>query len=212
MRLILPPQKALLWTNVEDPIKYYYYPFIGYFYKGRVRTVLKLMKPYFFDSLLDIGYGCGILYPTLQYHAKKLYGIETHGKEKEVTDSMKRLGVDVKLMPGNILDMSDIKKKFDSLLLVSVLEHIKDLDTAVNELASVQTKNGMIFVGSPVKNKITDLVFTLFGFDYEKHHPSSHRAILRALAKKYQILKIRTFPKNVPIDYALYFSVVGRKR
>ena len=211
MRLILPPQKALIWTNVEDPIKYYYYPFIGYFYRKRVRTVLSLIKQNKFASLLDIGYGCGILFPTLEQYAKNLHGIETHGKEKEVTETMKRLGVDVSLTPGNILDMSNIKKKFDAVLLVSVLEHIKELDTAVNEISRVQTKDGMIFVGSPVKNKITDLVFTLFGFDYEKHHPSSHHAILQALAKKYEILKVLTFPKNVPLDYALYFSAVGRK-
>ncbi len=212
MKFKLPPRKALVWTNYEDPIKYYYYPFIGYFYRKRVQTVLNLMKHYFFNTLMDVGYGCGILYPTLKRHAKELYGVETHGKEKEVTESMKRLGVDVNLIPGSVLDLSKIKKKFDALLLVSILEHIKDIDKAVDELASIHTDKGMIFVGSPVKNKITDAIFTLFGFDYEKHHPSSHRDILRALSKKYKILKLRTFPKHVPLDYALYFSVAGVKK
>lgn len=211
MKLILPPKNAFVHTNVEDPIDYYYYPFIGYFYKKRLTMVLNLVQRRDFDSILDIGYGCGILFPTLNQAAKHLYGIETHGKEKDVSSCMQKLGVHVNLIPGNILDLSSVKRKFDAMVLVSILEHVKEIDKAVEELAGLQTKGDLVFVGSPVKNRITDLVFRLFRFDYEKHHPSSHKDILRALAKKYDILKLKTFPSWAPLDYALYFSVVGRK-
>jgi len=212
MKLILPPKNAFVHTNVEDPIDYYYYPFIGYFYKKRLNMVLNLVQRRDFDSILDIGYGCGILFPTLNQAAKHLYGIETHGKEKDVSSCMQKLGVHVNLIPGNILDLSSVKRKFDAMVLVSILEHVKEIDKAVEELAGLQNSGDGVFVGSPVKNKITDLVFTLFGFDYKTHHPSSHRDILRALSRKYEIVKITWFPSWVPLDYALYFSCAGRKK
>lgn len=212
MKLVLPPRKSLVYTNIEDPIKYYYIPFVGYFYKKRLRMVLGMIERNDFDSLLDIGYGCGILFPTLKNYSKNLYGIETHGMEKEVTESMEKLGVKVNLIPGNILDLSKIDKKFEAITMVSILEHIKEIDKAVEQVATLQSPRDLMFVGSPVKNRITDLVFTLFGFDYETHHPSSHKDILRALEKKYDVLKLKWFPSFVPLDYSLYFTCVGRKK
>jgi len=40
---IFPTEKNLIKTNEEDPIDYYYYPIIGYFYRRRLRDVLSLL-------------------------------------------------------------------------------------------------------------------------------------------------------------------------
>lgn len=207
-----PPKTALVWTNDEDPIDYYYKPIIGYFYRKRIQLVLNLIKHYTFDRLIDIGYGCGLLFPALSEHAHRLFGLENHGKHAEVRRRIKKLGVDVTLYHGDLRDLSSLPKNFDAITLVSVLEHIKEIDSAARELAAIQPRGTMLFCGSPVKNKITDLIFTLFGFDYEKHHPSSHRAIINALGKHYRILKLTWFPRFLPLDYSLYFAFSARKK
>lgn len=212
MNMVLPPRSALVWTNIEDPVNYYYYPVIRHFYRQRLQLVLEVMDNRQHENLMDVGYGCGIMYPSLQAHARELWGVETHDKLDEVEASMKRLGVSVNLLHGTIHDLSGLKTRFDAVLLISVLEHVSDLATAIDEIASIQPENGSIYVGSPVKSRLTDLIFKVLRFDANKYHVNSHRDIITAIERRYKIRKFLTYPRGCPLDYAFYFACEAVKK
>jgi hypothetical protein len=62
-KLYLPPKGILEPNNDDDRLKYYYVPIVGRLYVGRINMTLGLLKRDEFSSILEIGYGSGVLMP-----------------------------------------------------------------------------------------------------------------------------------------------------
>ncbi len=211
-RFILPQKKNIFKTNVEDPAYYYYIPFIGYFYKIRLINSLSMLSEHS-DKLLDIGYGCGIFFPSLYTVADKLHGIETHGQEELVYDMLNREQLDpakVELAHGSILNIPYEADFFDTVICISVLEHIKDLDLAIGEIYRVLRPGGTAVLSFPARNTVTDVLFTMMGFSPRKLHPSSHADIIDAVKKKFKLEETLSIPV-VPYLPKLYYTIKCKK-
>ena len=184
MKIELPSQKDLTVTNDEDPLKYYYLPIAASFYKKRLKDVLRLLGNKKYKNLLDIGFGCGLLFPELSKRCENLYGLEVHDKIEEVEKSMRKIGIKVNLEKGSVLKLPYKDNFFDAIVSVSTLEHIEDLETASNEILRVLGPGGTLVLGFPARNEFTDMIFRMCGNDPRKIHPSGHKDILGVFGEK----------------------------
>jgi ubiquinone/menaquinone biosynthesis C-methylase UbiE len=103
-------------------------------------------------------------------------------------------------------------ENFDTIVSVSTLEHISNLDKAMHEMSRVLKKEGEVILSFPVRNPITDQFYKLFGYNPRKIHPSSHRDIINAAKKYFIVKKIIKFPALLPLDVAGYCSIKCLKK
>ena len=128
----LPDRKNIFATNLEDPLKYYYLPILGSLFRKRLEVGLRLLGTGKFSRILEIGYGSGILFPELQRRSSLIVGVDTHHHPELVREMMRREGIDAVLGIGDILHLSFIDGSFDALVCLSVLEHVADLEQALD--------------------------------------------------------------------------------
>jgi SAM-dependent methyltransferase len=202
--LALPRRGVLPKTNDEDPVEYYY-GITAPLYRGRLSIAAGLLGDGY-RTLLDVGYGSGIFFLELGRRSERLVGVEVHGKETSVTDALRRLGVRAELRPGSIYDLPAADAEFDALVSLSVLEHLGDLERALDELRRVVVRGGVCVLGFPVRQPLTDAFFRLFGFDPRELHPSSHRDILAATGAHpgFVVERVAHFPRVLPLALAGY--------
>jgi SAM-dependent methyltransferase len=202
--LLLPPRGALPKTNDEDPVDYYY-GVTAPLYRGRLALAARMLGRGY-PSLLDVGYGSGIFFPELGRRADRLVGVEIHGREAGVRDALRKLGVEVELRPGSILELPADEGEFDAVVCLSVLEHLPELGGALRELRRVLTLGGVAVLGFPVRQPLTDAFFRLFGFDPRELHPSSHADIIRAAHADsgYDVARVAHFPGLLPLGLSGY--------
>ncbi len=210
--LILP--KRFYNTNDEDPTLFYRLPLIGNVYRKRLENTLKLTEKVE-GSIADIGYGSGLLFPSLLKKCSVCHGFETHGNEGKVWQMLENEGIakeKVVLKPGSILDIPAEDEAFDEIVCVSTLEHIPELDRAMSEMRRVLKTGGKAIFSFPVRNSVTDWFYRLVGYDPRKLHPSSHRDIIAAAEKAFAVEETLTFPRLRNIDLTLYCTVKCVKR
>jgi len=209
--MILPPKNLIPYINEEDPKKYYFLPITGYFYKKRLKNTLFLLGQKKYEKLLEIAFGSGILLPELSLHTKKLYGLETHEHINKVENMLTKLDIGAELTKGSLMSMPYPDNSFDCIVAVSVMEHIRDLDTAFSEIKRVLAESGTAIISFPTRNLAMRAFFSLAGYKTEEIHPSTHRDIIKAAKKYFVIEDILPLPKYAPLDYALYCSIRCRK-
>ncbi len=211
MKIDLPPKKYVSVTNEEDPLKYYYLPVAGWFYKKRLKDVLSSLGDSERENLLEVGFGAGIFFPELKKRCRNIYGLEVHDKTSEVYQSMSDFGIETDLKQGDILNMPYQDDFFDVVVSVSTLEHIKDLNKASDEITRILKPGGVAVLGFPVRNIITDMIFRICGNNPRDIHPSSHRDILKAFNEKMILEEIIKLPDFLPMDFGLYVSARFKK-
>jgi ubiquinone/menaquinone biosynthesis C-methylase UbiE len=213
-KLIFPSKSNVFKTNDEDPIDFYYYPVIGWIYRKRLANTLALVSSGR-EKLLDIGYGSGLLFPSLLNAALICYGLENHGQEEKVYDFLAKEKIakeKVVLKDGSILAIPFTDGFFDTIVSVSTLEHIPDLDKAMSEMSRTLKNGGEMILSFPVRNPITDAFYRLFGYNPRQIHPSSHRDIIAAAKKYFTVEKILKFPAFFPLDFSGYCSIKCSKK
>lgn len=211
MKLTLPKKNNLTKTTWEDSFDLYYTPFVRYVYLHRFKMAAELIGKKRYNSLLDIGFGCGIFLKELHTHAVSLYGIDLHDNIDEVLRMAHNENFSAELRKGSILAIPYGLGSFDCVVSMSVLEHLTDLDNAMREIRRIACHNADIILGFPVRNFSTNTFFRALGYDPCNIHPSGHNDILRVIKKHFKIIDMVRFPKYFPVDLGLYVVVKCRK-
>ena len=87
---------------------------------------------------------------------------------------------------------------------MSVLEHLTELDRALDELRRVLRPGGVAVLGYPVRNPLTDAFFRLARYNPREIHPSSHADILAAAERHPGFdVDVRAHFPSLPADLAL---------
>ena len=216
MRKVLLPRREYLEKTgdreFDSFVRCHYLPVVRRVYRKRIRMVTSLLPENHIDRLLDIGYGPGLLFPELSQRCQRLHGIDIHDKFPVVKRMLEKSNIRAILTAGDLLTLHYKDTSVDAVVSSSVLEHIKDLPTALGEIARVLKEEGTAVLSFPVKNKITKILFRILGFNDDVIHPSSHEAILREIPNHFEIEALRQFPPFIPRDFALYIAVRLRKK
>jgi SAM-dependent methyltransferase len=218
VRFELPPAGALKPNNEVDPFKFYYRPLIGRVFAARLDTGLRLVEGRF-QKLLEIGYGSGLLMPTLARVTDELYGADLEREPAGLREALARLGVTPKqLVQADIRKLPFDESSFDGVVAFSILEHLKqhELDEAAREVARVLQPGGRFLVGCPAVHKAMNAAFAAIGFSgIENHHFSGLPDVVRAAEPWFTVEKRASWPSLMgvaPLGWAPYSSVLLRRK
>ena len=204
MNIRLPKKENIFITSKTDPVHRHFHPIIRYFMNKRIEVILDLMSNYHFDRLLDAGYGGGVFLPELSKRCKELYGIDIHKNSSKVELMLRKEGIKAHLQRNSLTEIDFPDHYFDAVVCLSVLEFVRDTESAIKELRRVTQKDGRIFLGVPVENILTNLALRLILTKPSKVHVANHKEIFTVAKKLLKFEKIRTFPFYLPVDFGLF--------
>lgn len=214
VRLELPPQGTLKANDENDPLPYYYHPWVGWLYRHRLQMGLDLLPaavaaegsgaPARARRVLEVGVGSGVLVPTLTRHYAEYTGTDltlAAGLDKLVS-----AGCRATFRSADLLRDGDLPADhFDAVVCFSVLEHIRDADGAARGLARALAPEGTLVTGYPMVSPLMTRAFSLIGFQgIDDHHVSSPVSIAAALSRVLTPVTRVAFPPLAPVRAALY--------
>ena len=195
--LKLLPYKEYRGVRREYSIIFYYLPVFGQMYRRRVELCLAECKGG--DSILEVGFGSGLTFLNLNEMYQKIYGLDLSCDVQEVARVFALLGIHPDLRNGNVLDMPYEDNQFDTVLLISILEHLQpeELDRAFAEIRRILKPGGQVIYGVPVERPFMVAMFALLGYNIRKYHFSTEKDIAATAAKHLHQVRI-TSMKGAP--------------
>jgi len=191
------PKNEYAGVNELDPIKYYYFPIFGKMYRRRVELCLSQCKGG--GKILEIGFGTGLAFLNLEPLYKEIHGLDLTVEIDKVEGLFSRHGVKTYLKKGSVLMMPYENDSFDTVLLVSILEHLKpdELSQAFSEIYRVLKPGGQLIYGVPVERKFMEFMFRLLGHNIRDEHFSTEEDVYQAAKKQFteiERIKMRGTP------------------
>ena len=172
-------------VNELDPIKYYNYPIIGHLYRRRVELCLSQCTGG--EKILEIGFGTGLTFLNLNPLYTEIHGLDLTADVDQVADLFTRHGVATHLENGSVIEMPYADNSFDTVLLISILEHLKPETQAqaFAEIHRVLKPGGQVVYGVPVERKLMVMMFRLLGHDIRQEHFSTEKDVYQAAAQQF---------------------------
>lgn len=195
-KLNLLPEKHLIKTGDVDHGDWNFKPFLGIIMKARFRLIVRMLAKKRRGHLLEIGYGSGVFLPELVKHAHKIYGIDIHNKPNEVAGKLLEYDVKAELVSGGAEKMIWEDNSFDSIVAVSALEFVSDLEAVCLEVKRTLRPNGSFMLVTPGKSPILDFGFNLLtGKSAKKDFEDRREIVLPMLFKHFEVKQELSFPK-----------------
>ena len=96
------------------------------------------------------------------------------------------------LQNGNILDMPYQDNYFDTVLLISILEHLKPDEQvrAFQEMKRVLKPNGQVVYGVPIERGLMVFMFRVMGCNIREHHFSTEKDVQAAAESVLQKVRV----------------------
>jgi len=122
-------------------------------------------KPLSGISILDIGCGGGLLSEPMSKMGANVTGIDASDKNIKIA----KLHSKKNKLKINYLCSSPeklkIKKKFDVILNMEIVEHVEDIDFFLKSCSKLLKKNGLMFVAT-INKTFKSYVFAIVGAEY----------------------------------------------
>ena len=122
-------------------------------------------KPLSGISILDIGCGGGLLSEPLSRLGANVTGIDASDKNIKIA----KLHSKKNKLKINYLCSSPeklkIKKKFDVILNMEIVEHVEDIDFFLKSCSKLLKKNGLMFVAT-INKTLKSYIFAIIGAEY----------------------------------------------
>jgi ubiquinone/menaquinone biosynthesis C-methylase UbiE len=203
-KLKLLPASQYKGVNQLDPIKYYYWPLLGRMYCRRVELALNECTGG--ERILEVGFGTGLAFPNLHEAYKEIHGIDLTVDIHAIKSVFEPLNIPLFLEKGDVLQMPYQDNFFDTVLLVSILEHLKphELEQAFLEVRRVLKPGGQMVYGTPVEKPFMVFMFNLLGHNIRDEHFSTEKEIAAAARKIFSsghVIPMKSIP---PIAGAVY--------
>jgi SAM-dependent methyltransferase len=205
------PGKGALAAGPVDPLAYYYKPVVGSLYRARLDTALALLQPPY-ERILELGYGSGILMPTLASLGGRVHGLDLEAEPSEVSPRLARLGVQAELVKGDASRLPFPDEHFDLVVAMSIFEHIAELGPVIASVRRVLKPGGHLLVGMPRVDRLMEGLFPLIGFKgINDHHVTTYRQFLRAAHGELELSKLKLMPGWAPAWAGLYYGMLLRR-
>jgi ubiquinone/menaquinone biosynthesis C-methylase UbiE len=198
----------VLKTSKYDPITRleHWNPLIRKAYKSRFLVCFQQLKKNN-GKLLELGIGSGYTIPHLSHQGFKVYGIDLHGKLPDIKNGYQEFNVF--LIKADAQNLPFIDCSFDSLVAISLLEHLDEPEKTLLEIKRVLKEDGEISFGIPVKNLFTQLWF-LLSRSPATHEHKSHKIIVEQIRKNFKVVK--KVQLSLIFPYLHYYIVLRCKK
>ena len=179
-RLLLLPRADYVAGDRDDPLRFYFAPLVGRFYRRRLELCLAECRGG--ERVLEVGFGSGVSLRNLAALYREVHGLDLHPRRDEVAAVFSRHGLAPRLLTGDVRALPYPDAFFDTVLAVSILEHLRpaDLRLACAEIARVLKPGGQAIYGVPVERDLMVWAFAALGCDIRRHHFSTERDVERA--------------------------------
>ena len=203
-KLKLLPAEKYKGTNQYDPIKYYYWPVFGRMYRSRVELALNECSGG--ERVLEVGFGTGLAFPNLHDNYKEIHGIDLTVDIHAVKSVFESMNIPLFLEKGDVAKMPYKDNFFDTVLLVSILEHLKpiELEQAFVEVRRVLKPGGQMVYGTPVEKPFMVFMFRMLGHNIRDEHFSTEKEIAAAAHKAFSKGRVIQMKSTPPIAGAVY--------
>ncbi len=203
-KLKLLPAKKYKGINQYDPIKYYYWPVFGRMYRSRVELALNECSGG--ERVLEVGFGTGLAFPNLHDNYKEIHGIDLTVDIHAVKSVFESMNIPLFLEKGDVVKMPYNDNFFDTVLLVSILEHLKpvELEQAFVEVRRVLKPGGQMVYGTPVEKPFMVFMFRMLGHNIRDEHFSTEKEIAAAAHKAFSKGRVIQMKSTPPIAGAVY--------
>lgn len=199
------PRSALIRTSELDQGAWNYGGVLGWVISRRLGLVDRLLAGVESGRLLEVGYGSGVFMPTLTRHCTVLDGIDVHEHPEQVMRVLAGHGIAADLRTGSAESLPYPDRSMDSVVCISVLEFVDDLDAAAAELRRVVADSGRLVVVTPGRSRLLDLGLRLLtGHRADDTFRHRREQILAALTEHFRIERTRSFPRRAPRFAQLY--------
>jgi ubiquinone/menaquinone biosynthesis C-methylase UbiE len=188
----------------RDPLHLYYWPVLGRLYRRRVEMCLAECRGG--QRILEVGFGSGVTFFGLAQAYQEIHGIDLSAKVEPLSALFAQGGLNVQLCNADVMDIPYADEQFDTVLLVSILEHLKghELQRAMEEVRRVLKSGGQMVYGVPVERPFMVLMFRLLGYNIRDHHFSTEADVARAAGRVLDCLSIKQMKSPIPGMGALY--------
>jgi len=139
---------------------------------------------------LEIGFGAGLTFLNLQEEYEEIYGLDLTANVGIITELFHKRHIETHLQNGSVLEMPYANDYFDSVLLISILEHLhpEEQETAFREIRRVLKPGGQVVYGVPIERPLMVFAFHMLGYNIRDHHFSTEKDVIGA-AQKIEKLK-----------------------
>lgn len=191
-------------VNRDDPLRYYYWPIVGQMYRRRVE--LCLGECLGGQRVLEVGFGSGLTFLNLDGMYQEIHGMDLTASVTEVRSVFDELGVRTFLRNGDVLKMPYENDTFDTVLLISILEHLKpeEQDIAFGEICRVLKPGGQVVYGAPVERPFMVSMFRLLGYDIRQAHFSTEKQIAASAEKFFRNVRLIQMNSTPPLFGVVY--------
>lgn len=195
--LRLLPKQLLVETGPVDHADWNSRLLLGWISRQRFRMVQSQLPPGRVGRLLEVGYGSGVFLPELALHARELYALDIHERQHQVARALAKHGVQARLYSAMAEDMPFPARQFDTVVGVSCLEFMADLDAAAREVTRVLTPNGVFIAVSPSTSRHIDAGFRLLtGKDPEDDFQGRRQRVLPTLLRYFEVEQRTVWPSG----------------
>lgn len=188
----------------EYSVIFYYLPIFAHLYRKRVELCLAECKSG--KKILEIGFGSGLTFLNLNEMYKEIHGLDLTCDIEEVKKVFAKHNIYPHLQNGDARKMPYADDQFDTILIISTLEHLKpnELDKAFLEIKRVLKPGGQVIYGVPVERPFMVFMFRLLGYDIRDHHFSTERDIETAASHYLKKIKLQTMKASLAIFGDVY--------
>jgi ubiquinone/menaquinone biosynthesis C-methylase UbiE len=201
---LLPYRSYQRPNHNEDPIRLYYVPVIGRMYRRRVEMCLAECTGG--ARVLEVGFGSGVSFLNLNEIYGEIHGIDLTCDHQDVARAFRDRGIETYLREGNVCQLPYPDNFFDTVILVSILEHLKpeEQDNAFAEIRRVLRPGGQVVYGVPVEKPMMVVAFRCLGYNIRNHHFSTERQVSEAASRWLSKVKISAMKTFVPFAGSVY--------
>ena len=122
-------------------------------------------KPLSGINILDIGCGGGLLSEPMSRMGANVTGIDASDKNINIAKlHSKKNKLKIKYLCSSP-EKLNIKKKFDVILNMEIVEHVEDIDFFLKSCSKLLKKNGLMFVAT-INKTLKSYVFAIVGAEY----------------------------------------------
>ena len=122
-------------------------------------------KPLEKISILDIGCGGGLLSEPMQRLGANVTGIDASVKNIKIAKlHAKKNKLNINYLCSSPEELN-IKKKFDVILNMEIVEHVEDVNFFLKSCSKLLTKNGLMFVAT-INKTLKSYMFAIVGAEY----------------------------------------------